>query len=42
MKRITIILIFMFCINLMTLSSNVAASGTPGTVEGEIHYGYAT
>lgn len=42
MKRTAIILIFMICINLLTLSSNAKASGTPGTVEGEIHYGYAT
>ena len=42
MKRTTIAMIFMLCINILALSSNVAASGTPGTVEGEIHYGYAT
>ncbi len=42
MRRVTIIMIFMLYVSLLALPSTATAAGTPGTVEGEIHYGYAT
>jgi expansin (peptidoglycan-binding protein) len=42
MKSKMFLMVFILCSNFFTLHSNVTAAGTPGTVEGEIHYGYAT
>ncbi|HEY9061582.1 MAG TPA: expansin EXLX1 family cellulose-binding protein [Pseudobacteroides sp.] len=42
MKRKALLMIFVLLCNLITQYSTVEAEGAPGTVAGDVHYGYAT